>query len=137
MRRFTVLLLGLAVLAAGLALVAEAFLTGGAHLALLLVIPVVYGSSVLLAAGSLLLFVGIFLTLGGLVTGEGASPEEGPPRPSPQGAPGRKGTSSAYGGFLLVGPVPIVFGNREKMLPYLLAMAAITIAAFVLLLFWS
>lgn len=129
MRPSVVLALGLLLLVSGIGLLAVGFMTGGAHFALIVIIPVIYGSSLYVAAGGALLVFGIFLTfLGGAATA-GYTGDDGP---LPSSASSAGGSKTSYGGFLLIGPVPIVFGNRGSWLPYLLVMGLITVLAVIL-----
>lgn len=103
-------MLGLALLVTGGILIATAVLTGGAHVAWVVVVPILYGSSFLFLGGTLLVLVG--LLLGATVT---VPPEEAPSDRAPQ-ATGSDGEGS--GGVLLLGPVPIFFGrwgNRARV----------------------
>ncbi len=112
-------------LGASLATLTLALLEGGAQAAFVLFVPVLYGTSTLFAVGVgflLLTFVLLFLTL-----------SSGPP---PVGhrmaAPPSGGPSPDVGGFLLHGPVPILFGNRQEMWPYLVPLAVATLLAVLL-----
>ena len=96
----------LAVLAAGVALVAVSVLEGGANVALLVIVPVVSGSSLTFLLGVVLLVVG-FLSLP-FATAEGW--DEAPPA-LPSGGTGPPEAQSGVGGVVLLGPVPIVFGS--------------------------
>jgi uncharacterized membrane protein len=112
-------------LAVALATLTLAVLEGGAQGAFVLFVPVLYGTSTLFAVGVgflLLTFVLLFLTLSW-----GAS--QGPPQGAPSGDPH---ASPQVGGFLLVGPVPIIFGNRQSLWPYLVPLAVATLLAVVL-----
>ncbi len=112
-------------LGAALATLTLALLEGGAQGAFLLFVPVLYGTSTLFALGVgflLLTFVLLFLTLS-----FGTSPAG---RETPGPSPGAG--SPQVGGFLLLGPVPIVFGNRREMWPYLVPLAVATLLAVVL-----
>lgn len=80
-----------------------AVVTGGARVTVLLIVPVVSGTSWLLALGTLFLFAAIgstFLLL------PGAPIEAGPARSVADGAP-----SAWSGGVVLVGPFPILLGR--------------------------
>jgi uncharacterized membrane protein len=101
----------LAVLLAGVALIGYAVATGAASLALVLIIPVVWGSSLALALGVLLAFVGLVGLLGTLAPV--AAEEEGPsPPPAGSGTPPPAATTGC-GGFVLLGPVPLFFGSAR------------------------
>ena len=104
----------IASLLAGVGLVLVSVLRGGASVAIVVVVPVISGSS-----GTFLL--GIALLIAGLLSlplalaydrEENSSLEDsgGSARPRPEGAGGS-------GGFVLVGPVPIVFGSWKGISP--------------------
>jgi len=92
--------------AAGIALVLLSVLRGGATVSLILIVPVVSGSSVdfLVGVGLVIAgFVALFLAaLEGGVDGERSAAEG-----TASSGPG----SSGVGGVVLVGPIPIVFGS--------------------------
>ena len=118
-------------LGASLAILTLALLEGGAQGAFILFVPVLYGTSTLFAVGVgflLLTFVLLFLTLSfGALRGPvgGRAPAAGSPSPPPE-----------VGGFLLVGPVPIVFGSRKDLWPYLVPLAVATLLAVILTAIW-
>jgi uncharacterized membrane protein len=98
----------LALLAGGAAAIGVAVATGGAQVALLLFVPVLVGSSALFALGIGLLVVGFFvLPFALMVTRDAAPGPESPP--GLESAPGVPAGGS--GGFVLIGPVPIVWGS--------------------------
>jgi uncharacterized membrane protein len=117
---------GPALIAGGAAAVAAAVATGGARAGIVVVFPVIFGSSALFLAGVLLLIVGIFsipFTLGV----EGVEPRD----------PG----NVTAGGLVLVGPVPIFWGSAShaSRRARILAAAAgglLLIVAVVLLVGW-
>jgi uncharacterized protein (TIGR00304 family) len=96
----------LAILSVGVALVITSVLAGGASVSLLVVFPIVSGSSLAFVLGVVFLIVG-FLSFP-LTLGEGW--ERVPAQPSTASGNSKNAESSA-GGFVLVGPVPIVFGS--------------------------
>jgi len=96
-----------ALLLAGLALVVVSVAKGGADVALLVVFPVVYGSSLGFLLGAILLFAG-FLSLPFAL---GMEEDEARSTPSLADPPPPTGASGGVGGFVLIGPVPIVFGS--------------------------
>lgn len=105
--RWVVLAAG-AALGAGVALVADAVLHGRAALSLVVIVPVVSGSSAEFFLGVVLLVTGVFLlplSLWELGEEEPAPPSELPPPPASSGA----------GGLVLVGPVPIFFGSWRNV----------------------
>lgn len=101
------LLASLTLLVGGVALVAISVAEGGASVYLLVIVPVVTGSSPLFLLG-VVLFVAGFLTLPFALTEEWGE-RIPPPTPSPPPASG--GPSGGLGGVVLLGPVPIVFGS--------------------------
>ena len=119
-------------LVAGVALLADAVARGDASLALVVVFPVLTGSSAEFLGGTILLVAGIFALPFAL-----AGPFEHvalEPADVPENAP-KSGTS---GGLLLVGPVPIFFGSwrgvsRRTRWVVALVGAAVTIGAIVAL----
>lgn len=93
-------------LVAGAALVLDAIARGGASVALVVVLPVVFGASAEFFLGVALLFLG-FVTLP-LAFGYTFAAEESEgeaPRGHPEAPP------QEVGGLLLIGPVPIFFGR--------------------------
>lgn len=100
LRWLPVVLLGLAAVLLG-----DALLRGSAHAALVLVVPVLTGSSAEFLVGVLLLIVG-FLSLPLLVSGTYADERE----------TGSADTEAPrHGGVVLIGPVPIFFGEWRGM----------------------
>lgn len=121
MRAGSVLSVGL--LAAGAALLAAAVLEGGAALALVVVVPVLYGRSLAFILGVALLVSGFFtlpLALGSSEPDD--APADGPTTPA-----------AGTGGLVLVGPVPIFFGAwsgvslRTRWLVALLGLAVLAV----------
>jgi uncharacterized membrane protein len=104
-------LVPVALLAAGIALVADAVGRGGASVTLFAIVPVVTGSSVEFLFGVVLLLVG-FVTLP-LAFLAGAEPAGAPgPRAPP---PHSEAPPTEVGGLLLIGPVPIFFGRWQNV----------------------
>ncbi len=97
-----------ALLVTGIALVAWSVVEGGASVALLVVIPVVSGSSLAFLLGVVLLILGFFsLPFTLAEEWDGSPAPAGPSTPiSPPAS-----TQGSAGGFVLIGPVPIVFGT--------------------------
>ena len=105
MRAWSILPIGL--VAAGLGLVALALAQDGASVAIVLVVPVLYGRSLEFVAGALLFIAGLF-TLP-LAFGTVVSVEDGPSvDDEPTG-------SAGSGGVVLIGPVPIVWGSWKDV----------------------
>lgn len=103
-------LLPLAAFVAGAALIADAVRRGEATLALVVVVPVVAGSSGEFLLGVVLVLVG-FLSLPLLFLEARA-----PVAPLPAEPPRAEGGSAGVGGgFVLIGPVPIFFGGFRRL----------------------
>ena len=117
---------GILLLVLGIALVALSVLTGEARVALVVIIPVIYGGGVLVLGGILCAIAGFFLLFhsGGVLEAQNA--EE---------AVGQKVTSERkVGGVLLLGPIPILFGSDKKTALIAAAIALIVMALALLLL---
>jgi uncharacterized protein (TIGR00304 family) len=128
----------------GIALLADAIVHGTASAGIFLIFPFVVSSSPLAALGVLALVLGVFVLFFGMAMrqeeDEGAG--QAPPAPAgtgrgnPTGAGPGSRPSASYGGFLFVGPVPVVFGNRPGWAPYLVALALATAIALLALVLW-
>ena len=99
-----------ALIVAGVALVALSVSEGGATLSLVVIVPVVSGSSALFFPGVVLIFAGFVCLPFALATS--AQGEFHELLPEASGAPGG---SSASGGVILIGPVPILFGSWREL----------------------
>jgi uncharacterized protein (TIGR00304 family) len=126
---------GPALLVAGFIVVVAAVLSGAATLTLFVFIPVISGNSVLLILGLLLLVSGFFLLP---LTVLDLPVHDEDPANAPRSAAGRTSSSVSSGGFVLIGPIPIVWGSwnaRERRLVYGLALTLgifLTIVALVI-----
>lgn len=113
-------------IAVGAAAIAVAVAAGGAHVALVLVFPVVYGGSLLFLAGIGVLTAGLF-TLP-LAAGSYGDASPGLARP---------GTFSS-GGVVVLGPIPIFWGSASgvsRKVRFAVALAgALALAVVVVLL---
>jgi len=92
----------------GVTLVVVSVVQGGATVSLVLIIPVVSGSSATFVAGVALVIAG-FVALLFAFSGTWPS-EEAPLGPDAHGTSSGKASGGA-GGFVLIGPVPILFGS--------------------------
>ncbi|MGD0249732.1 MAG: DUF131 domain-containing protein [Thermoplasmata archaeon] len=104
---------GVALLAAGVALIVDAVVRGGASVSLVVIIPVVSGGSAEFLLGVVALVAG-FLLVPLLAWGDTGieEPEASEPLTSPA-AP--SSASATTGGLVLVGPVPIFFGSWRNV----------------------
>ena len=119
-----------AVWALGLALIVLSIGEGGASVFLVVIVPVVTGSSFTFLAGVVLLFVGIALAM--LAFPVEWVDHAPPPTPRADESPG---SSGGVGGVVMIGPVPIVFGSwrgtlsrRARWMLVLAGAAAATVA---------
>jgi uncharacterized membrane protein len=122
-------------LVSGAVALAGAVATGGARLYLVLIIPVLTGTSALFGVSVILLVVGFFLLPFTFLGGE---PSEGPQIRSPPALPSPPEGGS--GGMILIGPVPIFFGawRRNPPIAYRWAvLLGVVLAAVAVLLLWG
>jgi uncharacterized protein (TIGR00304 family) len=120
---------------AGAALTFFGVVTGEMQLALIVFVPVIIGSSVLgiLAIGSII--AGFFVGLADLFLGGGAEAQQdiiSSQEISPQSAPKKE-----FGGVVLIGPIPIVFGSSKKAAMYAMIVALVILALLLMWLFLS
>ena len=116
-----------ALLVAGIALVAWAVSLGVATFYLVVIFPVVTGSSALLLGGALLIIAGIFL-LPWTFSGAPAEEPESPERSLPSSVP----ASQSSGGVVLLGPVPLFFGSWRSAPGWAYWLAVLLGSAFLL-----
>jgi uncharacterized protein (TIGR00304 family) len=128
----TVLAIGLLMLVSGIALLAWAVSSGEAEFYLVVIIPVISGTGPVFAAGALLFMIGIMVTFTGysLRSVERMEAIEGPPPREPQGearppASGPPSGGAEFGGFVFIGPVPIVFGKGQRASKWMLVASVV------------
>ena len=121
------------ILLAGIFLVIFSVIEGEANIALLFIVPIIYGAGVYLAIGILLIFLSFimfFLFLG----------HTGIERRKTKKGRTKTQKDSSYGGVIFIGPIPIIFGKDKsiaKTMMYLglliaLILAAIYVAVFLI-----
>jgi uncharacterized protein (TIGR00304 family) len=133
MRVLRVLAAGM--LVAGASLMVYALLTGQMQIALaLFFIPVIYGSSLIGGLAIGLIVLGIFLWMADLFVQVGRTVEE-PSAPGP-GQMTQERTKKEFGGVVLIGPVPVVFGSSGKAALYATIAAIIVLIVLVLALYF-
>ncbi|MGP8071515.1 MAG: TIGR00304 family membrane protein [Thermoplasmata archaeon] len=96
-------------LLAGAGLLVDAVLQGGASVALVVVVPVVFGGSVEFFLGVLLLFLGLVTLPWALGLSFDVETEES------STALRDRAPSAEVGGLILIGPVPIFFGRWRSV----------------------
>ena len=133
-------LFGLALLIAGVALIAASVATGQGQVYLLLFIPVYVGTSALGMLGILVVFLGVFLaSLGSAWRGLPAPtvPASESVSPDSVAPPATTVPLARYGGVIMLGPIPIVFGSDARIAKWMmvlgLILAGFVIASFLIL----
>jgi len=104
----------LACLVGGIAALAVAVAQGGAQVHLLVIVPVVTGTSPLAFVGILLILVAVMLAFVALA-GRGLPAAEGPKEAGPATPQGSPAPSKSFGGVVFLGPFPLVFGSNPKV----------------------
>ena len=118
---------------AGAALTIFGIATGEMQLALIIFVPIIIGSSVLgiLAIGAII--AGVFAGIADLfLSGAADEPRDAIPIDgnSPQARP-----KGEFGGVVLIGPIPIIFGSSKKAATYAMLLALVVLILFVMGLF--
>ncbi len=109
----------------GVILVAISVLTGEARVAIVIIIPVIYGAGVLMLGGILCVIAGFFLMFYSGSMGGPQNDEE---------TTGQATAERKVGGVLMIGPIPIIFGSDKKTALIAAAIALIVMALTLLLL---
>ena len=125
------LLASLLLFISGVALIIASVSNGEGQVGLFLIFPFIVTQGWIGAAGSLLLFLAIFSIFIGLWTSATQDPGQAPVETNSPTPAAR--TKKSYGGVVLIGPIPIVFGSDEKIAKSMLMIAAAILAAFVLI----
>lgn len=129
---------GLALLVLGVALIAGSLATGEGQLFLVLFIPVFTSVGLLGLAGMIALIAGIFLGMASF-TRSGRLAGSEPPAQSPAQAPAAPGAGPAprYGGVVMIGPIPLVFGSDARIAKWMMVLGIVlmglVVGAFVVL----
>lgn len=124
------LLASLSLFALGVALIIASVSNGEGQVGLFLIFPFIVTQGWMGVAGSLLIFLAIISVFIGIWTSATQNQDQVPfeknsPTPAVQ-------TKKNYGGVMLIGPIPIVFGSDEKVAKSMLIIAAAILAVFVL-----
>jgi uncharacterized protein (TIGR00304 family) len=127
---------GLILISLSVLLLIMAAIRGDLELILIFVIPVIRGEGLLPALGGILLFLGILLIFLSFLVGAHGFPEESalgePLEPSGVERRGR------FGGVVLIGPLPIVFGSDRGIVLWMVVIAIVCLIAISLSIFlWS
>ncbi len=129
---FTALLL----FAVGAVFLYQGLRVEGGQVYLVLIFPVFVLSGPLSFLGVLLIFFSLFL---GFLSIAGFVPRGFFPRPGvsqevyPQKSPTQEGRRRRWGGFLLLGPIPVVFGSDVKVTTAMLILAIVLTVTLIFL----
>lgn len=130
-------LLTLLLLIVGVALLFHGFRIGEGEVYLFLIFPVFVSRGPASLAGSLLILVGIFvgfLSLGGPLSSRlQAIPTTQTPGDTIAGPPAKTAGRRKFGGVVLLGPVPIVFGSEVRITTAVLIMGSVLTVTLLLL----
>jgi uncharacterized protein (TIGR00304 family) len=117
-------------IALGVALIIASVITGESKIAIVVIIPVVYGGGILLLCGVLAIMAGIMLLFfSGSSGGAENDVEDGTGEAEDQ-----THSRARAGGVLLIGPVPIIFGSDKNMALVAAAIALIAMALIIMML---
>jgi len=121
----------LLLLAAGVALIVGSVLTEEGEVGLFLIFPFIVAHGWMGAAGGLMIFLSIICMFVSFWTS--SSRPEGPVPTDPSQPSAETQDRKKYGGVVLIGPIPIVFGSDEKMARTMLMAAIAVLAVFVVI----
>jgi uncharacterized protein (TIGR00304 family) len=122
-------ILGTALIVAGAALLVLAIVQGDAEVALVVIIPVIYGTGLLPALAILLVFAGIVALFMSFV------PTASPERERPHEENMDRKEDKKFGGVVLIGPIPIVFGSWKKLRGSWILIALSLLSLIILIIF--
>lgn len=123
--------MAIAVFLAGVACVVAAAATGEAEVQLFIIFPLISGTSWLFILGVVLIaasFILGFVFAASAMTEDELRPPQAPPVQQSGEVAGTPQRKTRYGGVVLIGPVPIVFGSDRNMALVMLALAIALIA---------
>jgi len=128
-------ILAICMIVAGAALLVYCIAIGEMQVALVLIVPVVFGSSILGILVIGLIIAGVFVAIADsfLSSERESSPDRLPNEDGLTGTAQRKG----FGGVVLIGPIPIVFGSSKRMALLAAVIAVIILVLMVLSFFFS
>lgn len=114
-----------------------AAISGDLELTIIFIIPVIAGRGLIPALGGILLFFGIMLLFLSFMMSHDV-PNDGISVREVQPWEGEKKRENRFGGVVLVGPIPIVFGSDRRMALWAVVIAIICLIAISLSIFlWS
>ena len=132
---------GLALLVLGVALIAASVATGEGQLYLILFIPVFTSSGLFGLLGVVAVFAGLFVAMASAVLspiGVRTEPESREPdRPTNPPAAAEASTRRKFGGVVMIGPIPVVFGSDRGITQWMIVLGFVllilTIVAWLVL----
>jgi uncharacterized protein (TIGR00304 family) len=116
--------LGLSLLVLGLVILSLAIASGAVNFGLFLIFPVLWGTGALAALSFILIFIGIIVLFISV------------PYESIEFDDSKSTAKSKFGGFVLVGPFPIVFGSDKKIVYISIALLILFVILLELYLFF-
>ena len=125
----------------GIALLGYAVASGEANVAIVVFIPVVYGSGIMAFLGMICIIAAIFLGFLGVANRFVGEEEDEPERSTsktrpPQPTQYKPQKSVKGGGVVLIGPIPVIFGSDTRMAVILAILAIILIIAVAFLFYF-
>jgi uncharacterized protein (TIGR00304 family) len=124
---------GALLITGGALLLLWALATGQASIALVVIIPIIYGTGPLVALSILMVFAGIVLVFMSMVVA--GPPDEGTGEGASHQGEDRTEVRREWGGVVLLGPVPIVFGSAGALKDRRVLMALSVMSLIILVLF--
>jgi uncharacterized protein (TIGR00304 family) len=112
----------------GFGLIILALFRGEANIALLLIFPIIYGSSILMFLGIILIFISFLLFF--FIPFRRVPKREKYER---MGGIDEEKRETEYGGVIFIGPIPIVFGKDKDITQKMLYLALIIALILVVL----
>lgn len=133
--------LGILLLALGACLVALDVARGSAQAGIIVIMPYVVGGGLYSLGGIMLIIAGMFVVFFGHGGGYEWAAQKGPPAPQEgEPRPGENETQkprkARYGGVVLVGPIPIIFGSDKNSMYIAVALALVLMAVSAFLLYF-
>ena len=120
---------------AGAALTVYGVATGEMQVALVIFVPVILGSSVLGVLAIGLMIAGIFVGMADLFLNAGQDEAQG--SLTSEERPSETTKRTEFGGVVLIGPIPIMFGSSKKMTVFAVIVAVVILVIVVLSLFYG
>jgi uncharacterized protein (TIGR00304 family) len=121
------------VILAGVALLIYSVAIGEMQVALVLIVPVIFGGSILGVLAIGLIIAGVFVFIADSFLG--ARSEGEPDGLSDEGYPSPPKIKGEFGGVVFIGPIPIIFGSSKKVTIYAVILSIVVFLLIVMGLF--